>query len=284
MLMSNNLYIFINAAETGSLTETAKKLYISQPAVSQAIKKLEEELNVKLFTRDKRNGIALTDTGEKIRSLACEIAQLENRIYQTAYNENHLMGGTIRVASVPLATSLILSRILPKFKKQYPLVEVVLLEGNPLEVKNMVENHRADFGISTSPYYGLDNRLLMKDHMVAISRDNHVDIDLENINGELIFCKVAHESLMEQLRSHEVDLSHCLVVEAASTEINLVANGNGIGIISELMLSSIPNSLVISQVSPNIEIEISLIAHHFENLSTAAKEICNMITESISLE
>lgn len=84
IMLNNNLRIFIVAAETQSLTEAAKKLYVSQPAISQAIKKLEEELNVKLFIRNKRSKLLLTGVGKEILSLAYKMADLENKLYQTA--------------------------------------------------------------------------------------------------------------------------------------------------------------------------------------------------------
>ncbi len=149
IMLNNNLHIFIIAAETGSLTETAKKLYISQPAVSQAIKKLEEELNVRLFIRNKRSNLILTDVGRETLTLANQMYELENRLYQRAYEENQMMKGIVRIASVPLATSLILSRVIPVFKKQFPDVEIELFESNPLSVKNMVLDYKADIGIST---------------------------------------------------------------------------------------------------------------------------------------
>ena len=149
IMLNNNLRIFITAAETGNLTETAKKLYISQPAISQAIKKLEEELNVTLFIRNKRSSLKLTDTGKEILLLAHQMADLENRLYQTAYNESHLMGGIVRIATVPLGASLVQAHVLPKFKKQFPEVSVELLEGNPSEVKDMVLNYQVDLGITT---------------------------------------------------------------------------------------------------------------------------------------
>lgn len=279
IMLNNNLRIFIIAAETQSLTETAKKLYVSQPAISQAIKKLEEELNVTLFIRNKRSKLILTDVGREILSLAYKMADLENRLYQTAYEENHLMGGTVRIASVPLGVNLILSRVLPVFKKQFPDVSVELLEGNPLEVKNMVLNYQADIGISTSPYMGLEHLTLMKDRMISISRDTAVKIDLHKEQEDLILCRVAFESIQEQLTGQNTGLSHSLIVEAASTQINMIENGNGNGIISELMLSSIPNQLVRGTVSPKMEMEISLITHDFDELSTAAKEMANMILE-----
>ena len=65
MMMSRNLEIFIKVAECGSITRVSKMLYITQPAVSNAISKLETELKVKLFFRDKRNGLLLTDVGHR---------------------------------------------------------------------------------------------------------------------------------------------------------------------------------------------------------------------------
>lgn len=279
IMLNNNLRIFITAAELESLTEAAKKLYVSQPAISQAIRKLEEELGVKLFIRNKRSTLSLTDAGKDILSLAYKMADLENRLYQRAYEENHLMGGMIRIASVPLGVSLILSHVLPIFKKQFPDVQVELLEGTPIEVKNMVLNFQADIGITTSPYLGLSHKLLMMDHMVSISRDKAVRIDLRNENKDLILCRVAKDSCQEQLAGQNVDLSHAQVVEAASTQINMIEMGNGRGVISELMLSTIPNELVRGEALPKMEIEISLIAHDFDELPAAAKEISDMILQ-----
>ncbi len=279
IMLNNNLRIFITAAESGSLTEAAKKIYVSQPAISQAIRKLEEELNVKLFIRNKRSSLKLTDAGRDILALAYKMADLENRLYQRAYEENHLMGGMIRIASVPLGVSLILSHVLPIFRKQFPDVHVELLEGTPFEVKNMVLNFQADIGITTSPYLGLSHKLLMIDHMISISRDKAVRIDLRKDHKDLILCRVAKDSCLEQLAGQNVDLSHAQVVEAASTQINMIENNNGKGVISELMLSTIPNQLVRGSVLPKMEIEISLIAHDFDELPAAAKEISDMILQ-----
>lgn len=279
IMLNNNLRIFITAAELLNLTEAAKKLYISQPAVSQAIKKLEEELQLQLFYRDKRSSLHLTAAGKDILSIAYKMADLENKLYQRSYKENHLLGGLVRIASVPLGVSIFLSRVLPVFKKQFPDVKVELLEGTPLEVKNMVLAYHADLGITTSPYLGLSHRLLMMDRMVSISRDFEKDVDLREYPEDLILCRVAKDSITEQLAGQNIDLSHCQVVEAASTQINMVENENGTGVISDLMLSTISNQLVRGQVFPEMEIEISLITHNFKELPPAAREIADMILQ-----
>lgn len=67
---------------------------------------------MKLFIRNKRSTLVLTDVGREILTLAEQMQIFENRLYQTAYEENRLMGGIVRIASIPLATSLILSRVM----------------------------------------------------------------------------------------------------------------------------------------------------------------------------
>jgi len=120
------------------------------------------------------------------------------------------MGGTVRIASVPLATSLILSRVMPVFRKQFPDVEIELFESDPLSVKNMVLDYKADIGISTSPYLGLKHKPLLKDRIVSIDRDCSRTIDLSNDVTDLILCRVAHESITEQLKGKNIDLTHAL--------------------------------------------------------------------------
>lgn len=240
------------------------------------MKKLEDELCVKLFIRNKRSSLILTDVGERILLLANQMQALENRLYQTAMEENELSGGVVRIAAVPIGTSIILPRISPIFRKQFPDVKVELLESNPLEVKNMVLDYKADIGISTSPYLGLQHRVLTKDHMVSVNRDKAVSVDLRKVQTDLVLCRIARDSIAEQ---ENIDLSHAMIVDAASTQLNMVSQGNGTGVLSELMLSSIPNSLVIGKVKPDIEVEISLIAHDFNELSPAAEKMADMILE-----
>ena len=143
----------------------------------------------------------------------------------------------------------------------------------------MVLNYQADLGISTSPYMGLAHKLLIRDRMISINRNDAVSIDLKEKNTDLVLCRVAYDCIMEQLAGKNIDLSHSTVMEAASTQINMVEKGNGTGVISERMLSTIPNKLVKGTVLPKIDIEISLITHSFDDLSTAAREMADMILE-----
>ena len=273
IMMNNNLRVFIQVAERGSFTQVANELYISQPAVSRAIKALEDELKVKLFFRDKRNGLILTDAGEKILLLARQMADNENRIYQTAFRENNFLGGKVRVASMPILTSVILSKVIFRFRQKYPYVTLELIEGSSSEIRKAVEEHKVDFGFTSSPFGNLDRRVMFTDRMVAVSReqnDNQKPIDLTVDTEKYILCRAGYETVIEELNAQRVKLEHCFIVQQAETVINLVKEGNGTGILSELVLNATPNELFRQSVTPPVQMDIGIIANDLSDLTPVA--------------
>lgn len=282
IMMNNNLRVFIRVAERGSFTQTANELYISQPAVSRAIKALEDELKVKLFFRDKRNGLILTDAGEKILLLARQMADNENRIYQTAFRENNFLGGKVRVASMPILTSVILSKVIFRFRQKYPYVTLELMEGSSSEIRKAVEEHKVDFGFTSSPFGNLDRRVMFTDRMVAVSReqnDNQKPIDLTVDTEKYILCRAGYETVIEELNAQRVKLEHCFIVQQAETVINLVKEGNGTGILSELVLNAAPNELFRQSVTPPVQMDIGIIANDLSDLTPIALTLMQMVEE-----
>lgn len=280
IMMNNNLRIFIQVAENGSFTATADELFISQPAISRAIKTLESELNVKLFHRDKRKGLILTDAGYKILLLARQMADVENRIYQTAFRENNFLGGKVRVASMPILTSVILSRVFFRFRKKYPYVTLELMEGSSMEIRRAVAEHQVDFGFTSSPFDDLDSHTVLKDHIIAISNEEKTKpVSLRDTTEPYILCHAAQETILEKLKGRKISLSHCFNVQESETVIHLVSQKNGIGIISEFTLDATPNSLKKLPLTPQIEIEIGLIAADLNDLTPVAGALAGMIKE-----
>ena len=156
-MLNRNLELFIKVAEYGSITKAAKALYITQPAISNALAKLEGELGVKLFFRDKRNGLLLTEVGKQILLLSRQMEDIDNRIYQTAYQEKHLLRGRLRIAVLTSLVSTILSKALKKYRNLYPDIDVELKEGTPNDIFTMVEEHSVDFAVSCSPFGKFDS-------------------------------------------------------------------------------------------------------------------------------
>ena len=282
IMMNNNLRIFIQVAEKGSFTQVANELYISQPAISRAIKALEDELKVKLFFRDKRNGLILTDVGEKILLLARQMADTENRIYQTAFRENNFLGGKVRVASMPILTSVILSKVFYRFREKYPYVTVELLEGSSAQIRKAVEEHQVDFALTSSPFGDLDKQVVFLDRMISVSREafpSNNPVPLNENTEKYILCRAGYETVIEELKGQKIKLEHCFTVQQAETVINLVKEGNGIGILSELVLNATPNSLYRHAIFPEVEMEIGIVANDLHDLTPVASTLAFMVRE-----
>jgi DNA-binding transcriptional LysR family regulator len=280
MIMNcNTLRVFISVAEKKSITKAANELYISQPAVSKAIKNIEDELHVKLFQRDKRNGLIMTDVGEKILLLARQMVDVEHRMYQAASRENNFLGGRVRIASIPITCSTILSKTIAEFQGQYPCVKVELYEGTAREVKRWVEEHVVDFGIGIAPFGDLEYHHLVHDKIVGISNTERLQgINLKEEKGKIVLCKASQEVAIERMhKDHDIRSNDWFIVSNAETVVSMVSQGVGVGVISQYVLTTVPNSLFTCSVVPSIELEIALIVHSFDELTPVAKEFVMLV-------
>lgn len=281
----NLLRIFVQVAETLNITEASKALFISQPAVSKAIRNLESSLHVQLFIRDKHKGLLLTEVGREVLVLGRQMKAVENSIYQIVDPENRLLGGKVTVGSFPAATTNLLPKAIAIFRANYPLVRIELLEGVSDQIKQWVDDRTVELGIVVSPFYSFEFKRLQSDYMVALVPADHPlakesIIDLECYRDEVIFCKGGHEIAMTTiLREHRIELGEGLTVQSAETLIRMVRNGLGIGLISNFTLSSVPHDLVVKTIRPGISRDIGIVAHSLGELSPAAKQLVNVLLQ-----
>lgn len=285
-MLDHKLELFIKVAETGSITEVADKLFVSQPAISKQIKTLEDELNVKLFHRDKRNGLVLTDVGERILLLAKQEADIDNRIYQAAFEENNFIGGKLRIASLPILSTTILSRILPIYRKKYPDVSIEIKEGSPREVRKMLFDYTVEIALSCSPFENLDYDVLIQDRMVGLippkMSNPPKEIDLRKGTDGLILCEAGSETVLEELaQKHRINFANSLLFQNAITVVNMVERGNGIGVLSKFTLDAISNDLKLCDVTPHFPIEIGVEAMSLNNLTPVAKMFYEILKQEI---
>ena len=281
MIMNRNLEIFIKVAECGSITRTAKMLYITQPAVSNAISKLETELNVKLFFRDKRNGLLLTDVGQKILLLAKQIEDLDNRIAQTAYLENHFVEGRLRIAALTSLVSTILSKALKEYRTAFPGVTIEIREGSPNDIFRMVEEHTVDFAVSCSPFGKFDSITLHRDRMAAMLPKEYPDVPEVNLTAPpnlLIINKPAYETILDHVKQ-PLPVEKFLQVQTAETAINMVLDGICIGILSEYTMDTLVTGYRKYPVKPEITFDIGIFANDLDDLTPAAVEFVRLITQ-----
>ncbi len=143
--------VFYYAAEYKSLTRAAKELSISQPAVSQSMKMLEEALNTKLFLRTAR-GIRLTPEGEilyeYVKSGYEQIAQGEQALKKLL----NLEAGELHIGASDMTLQFYLLPYLEQFHEKYPGIRVVVTNAPTPETLCNLQEGRLDFGVVSTPF------------------------------------------------------------------------------------------------------------------------------------
>lgn len=173
--MSNIEYEYIKAIlENQSITEASKKLYISQSALSQYIKRIEEKIGVNIFDRD-FSPIRLTEAGEIYFTSLIEIATIEEDAINQIHELTNLKKGKVIVGSTDYISYYILSKVIKDFNNKYPGIDIILYEAKTDELDQAALDGECDFSITydVSNVNGLTNISLYQEEIfVAISKDN----------------------------------------------------------------------------------------------------------------
>ncbi|WP_455715116.1 LysR family transcriptional regulator [Anaerosporobacter sp.] len=142
--------IFNCVAEAGNISRAAKELYISQPAISKAISKLEQNLEVTLFTRNSR-GVHLTEEGKMLyehTKSAFEALQLGE---DTIRKVNELGIGHIRIGVSTTLCKYLLIPYLKEFIAKYPHIKVTIDCQSTFQTIEQIENKQIDIGLIAKP-------------------------------------------------------------------------------------------------------------------------------------
>jgi DNA-binding transcriptional LysR family regulator len=132
-----------------SVSRAAQRLHLVQPAVSQHLKQLEEELGTRLFQRNGRRLVGLTEAGERVllyaRNILSDMANIQ------AVGQEHVAQeqGILRIGTTHTQARYVLPPVLRNFSQTYPAVELQILEGNPRELIDMAIEDKVDFAICT---------------------------------------------------------------------------------------------------------------------------------------
>ncbi|MBB5056793.1 DNA-binding transcriptional LysR family regulator [Granulicella aggregans] len=167
---NHRLRVFREVVEQMSFRKAAEALHLSQPAVSQQIRALEEECGARLFERD-GNQIAVTAAGRVLHGYALSAAALVEEAKTALGALNHMVSGQLRVGASTTIAQYILPRVLGAFHRQHPQVQLSVLSGNTEEIVEAVVAEGVALGLIEGPAMrrGLRVEPLMRDRMVLIA-------------------------------------------------------------------------------------------------------------------
>ncbi len=175
------LKYFRTVYESRNITRAAERLHISQPAISTAIKELEEELGAPLFIRQNR-GLVATEEGVVFYPLACRmLAQSENA--RRVIREVAERKSQVRIGMAPMAGSFLFPKIYKKLSAAYPEVTLEILEDGSYELVKRLEEDQVDMilvpeGVECP---GMAKREIYRTRMVFAIRRDHPLAQLDQI-------------------------------------------------------------------------------------------------------
>lgn len=159
-----------------NLTEAAKALFTSQPGVSKAIIELEDELGVEIFRRHGKRVRSLTEPGRLILASVERILQEVESLKRIGNDFAAQDQGNLTIAATHTQARYALPSAIAEFRKRFPKVRVSIVQGNPTQVADMVQNETADLGIATeaiADHPGLLSLPCFQWHHVAVFRPDH---------------------------------------------------------------------------------------------------------------
>ena len=143
--------IFYEVAKAGNISKAAKELYISQPAISKAISKLEDSLGIPLFTRNSR-GVTLTDEGSLLFGHVKSAFETLSRGEYELTQIRKLNIGQIRIGVSNTLCKHILLPYLKEFIEQFPHIKINIECQSSTHTLAMLEQQRIDIGLVAEPY------------------------------------------------------------------------------------------------------------------------------------
>ena len=206
----------------GSFSKAAEKLFITQPALSIAIKKIEDEIGMPLFDR-KKKPLKLTDAGEiyidAIKKM--QITEMESR--QKINDIKNLNTGLIRLGGTNYLNSYILPAILMKFTKRYPNISLQIYERSSFELISMLSSQEIDLTFSCDPQAIKDFPCyeIFDDHILFAVPDS-APFNREHEDKALTAADIINRKHLEP------DCRKITIEEVSEEEIILLRKGNNL--------------------------------------------------------
>ncbi len=287
--------IFYTVASTLNISKAAKELYISQPAISKAISKLEQSLETTLFTRNSR-GVLLTYEGtllyEQLQVAFQAIDLGESKIKQATL----LHMGSLRIGVSTTLCKYVLLPYLKHYMEKYPHVQISIECKGTNEIISLLENGSIDIGLVAKPaslkhisYDPLDE---IQDTFVVsntyhnrLMRESTYDGTLEHILEYATLMLLDKDNITRQhidhyLQEQRIQPAHLLEVTSMDLLIDFAKIGIGVScVIKEFVKDELENGSLLEVPTCGIlpKREIGFVCHNTTSKSNALTNFLNMM-------
>lgn len=277
----NALKIFSEVANSKSFLSASNKLYISQPAVSRSIAKLESDLGCTLFYRT-NNGISLTESGEVLFKYVDEISHLLDSCQRVLISLSKDDEGELVIGiRSHLVRNYLMDKI-NKFCQKYPKVKISLIDNSTKNLIDKLENRSLDFIVDSSPIETVYNNIKIKPinkiktcFIKSVEYESEskklIDLEKENLILPASWGSI-RKNLDSTLESYNVKLSPKLEFETEELIIDAVRKKLGIGYVLQPAIQYLIDAKIVEIIDykealPEIELNLIYIEKNLNNLA-----------------
>jgi DNA-binding transcriptional LysR family regulator len=287
---------FLSVAERGSFHGAAERLNLSQAALSHRMKRLEDDLGVKLFTRTTRQ-VALTPAGLELLPKARAMMEMLSGAYEALRLQGRDKLATLTIGCLPTIATYYLPPILKRFARQFPDLSVHVRDNSASQIADMVQNGEAEFGITivSSHRWDLDSKPLLREPYVLLCPKDHPLAgrqqvswsDFEGIPLIRISAQAANRMIIDDaLGSRRELMAWRYEVQHVATAASMVIAGVALTVVPRLAfdVAGSPGLAAIPIANPSVARTVGVVTKRGIPLSEPGELLLDMVTKSLKAE
>lgn len=282
--MTFSYQVFATVVRYQSFYQASQALNVTASAVSHSINQLEAQLGFPLLVRS-RSGIKLTRDGTLVLPVIQQILNDEADLIQMSQNINGLRSGSIKIGAFSSVCVNWLPNILSTFSKQYPDIEVSIVQDSFEEISKQVKTGEIDVGFTTLPV--MDNLTifpLIADPIFCVTPVNFIPQNKQTItqhdivNQKFILQKIDYDRATKTvLDNYDVTINSINFSIDDQSIIAMVEAGIGFGILPELALKKIKGDVAIYPFHQSLTRQIVLVTNKSKVMSPSVVELITAI-------
>jgi len=286
--------VFSTIMRTGSVTEAAKALNVSQPSVSKVLKHTENRLGFLLF---KRIGARLypTPEAEILYSESARIGEDVSHLNQMALELSDARVGRPRIGCPPSLSTHVLPMAIQAFRARHAKISVQITVSPSALIRSEVIRRRVDLSLAHFPTSDpeVDGVTLDTGRMVCLMREDHVlanksSVSTDDLMGHNMILWYADQDFLRLIDSAVPDLrknAKCdIVVNHFSVATSLAQRGLGVALVDEFAVTGGHfDDLAIVPFEPEIPIHVGVIYPRYKPLSTVAQRFIETLGDALTL-
>jgi DNA-binding transcriptional LysR family regulator len=243
----SQLEVFLAVARERRFSRAAEKLFRTQSAVSQTIRKLEDELGEALFDRSSREGV-LTDAGKVLYEYAEKLINLRSEATESLSELRELQKGRLVIAANEF-TVLYLLPVLAEFRRVHPMIKITVERALGSHIPDDVLQHSVEFGmLSYEPQEpNLHSVVVFLDELVFVVPPTHPlasakQVSIRQLGAESFVAHIVsspyREKVLQQFKNHKTPLHMDLELPTLQAIKQFVAGGNGVALVPEISVET----------------------------------------------